>query len=124
VFATPGRVRDLCFADGSRVAPDQRLLIITNSYRAGGGGHFDMAAQADTVLQDPTALREIVSRHINHQSPLTVQAEPVWRFHPIGATVLADTGPAALAKTGVVTACGLKYRGETPDGFARFAKRI
>ena len=124
VFATPGRVRDLCFADGSPVAPDQPLLIITNSYRAGGGGHFDMAAQANTVLQDPTALREIVSRHISHHSPLMVQAEPVWRFQPIGATVLADTGPAALAKAGVVTACGLQYRGETPDGFARFAKRI
>ncbi|WP_375551496.1 5'-nucleotidase C-terminal domain-containing protein [Rhodophyticola porphyridii] len=49
-FPSPGRIRDLRH-NGQPVQPDQEFLVVTNSYRAAGGGHFASPAAAEPVLK-------------------------------------------------------------------------
>jgi 2',3'-cyclic-nucleotide 2'-phosphodiesterase/3'-nucleotidase len=47
----PGRIRNLRHADGRPVDPDEETLVVTNSYRAAGGGSFPVCARSETVVR-------------------------------------------------------------------------
>lgn len=119
-FDGPGRIRDLCH-DARPVGPDDAFLVVTNSYRAAGGGHFPAPARCETVLARPIAVREVLTEHIATASPLSPRACCTWRFAPVpGTSVIYETGPGALRHSARIAALGLEPCGETPDGFQRF----
>ncbi len=96
---TASRIRDLRFADGRPVWPDDQALVITNSYRAAGGGHFASAAAAETVLAGNGSVRDAVAHFMAEaEGPLDPVIEPTFAFEPLGGTqVIFETGPGALA---------------------------
>ena len=51
------RIRDLCTLAGQPVADTDVFLIVTNTYRAAGGGHFPAAAACETVFISPAPPR-------------------------------------------------------------------
>lgn len=99
VNPTAKRIRNLRW-DGAPVRPEQRFLVAVNSYRASGGGHFNMVRYAPQLSLPPVRLRDVIrdyiAGHLRHD-PLEDAPTP-WQFSPIeNAEVIALTGPAAAA---------------------------
>lgn len=120
VFPGPGRIRDLC-CNGRAIKPSDAFLVVTNSYRAAGGGHYPAPARCETVLQSPRAVRNLLAEHILAVSPITPMARETWRFAPLGGTrVIYETGPGALDHINRAAALGLRPLDLAPNGFFRF----
>lgn len=120
VFPGSGRIRDVCHNDKPVQAGDE-FLVVTNSYRAAGGGHHPAAARSDSVLQSPIAVRKLLADHIVAASPIAPATENTWRFAPMGGTpVIYETGPGAKAHSNRATALGLRSLGLSPSGFLRY----
>ncbi|WP_370251955.1 bifunctional 2',3'-cyclic-nucleotide 2'-phosphodiesterase/3'-nucleotidase [Nioella sp.] len=120
----PGRVRALSH-QGRPLSDDDAFLVVTNSYRAAGGGHFMAPPRCDTVLAETISVREVVTRHIIGSSPLRPKAQPTWGFEPMGRTeVLYETGPGAVTHTERMDALGLAPVGPADGGFFRFTLRL
>ena len=123
-FPGPGRVRALSH-QGRPLSDDDAFLVVTNSYRAAGGGHFMAPPRCDTVLAETISVREVVTRHIIGSSPLRPKAQPTWGFEPMGRTeVIYETGPGAVTHTERMDALGLAPVGPANGGFFRFTLRL
>lgn len=119
-FGGPGRIRDLEY-QGRAVGLDEEVLVVTNSYRASGGGHFPAPARCAPVLQSPTPVRNLLAEHIAASSPISPMAQDTWRFAPMGGTrVIYETGPGAAKHPDRARALGLRDLGRAPNGFLRF----
>ena len=119
-FPGPGRIRNLRF-NGRDVDDADRFLVVTNSYRAAGGGHHPAAARGEIVLQSPLAVRKLLADHIGEASPICPRSQPTWRFAPLGGTrVLYETGPGAADHTANAAALSLSPHGPGSNGFFRF----
>ena len=122
LFETDGRVRNIRYADGTPVQPDDEVLVVTNSYRAAGGGHFRTCHTAETVVTGTLPVRDHLVQHIcEAQAPLDPVPNPTFRLCGFGrADVMVETGPGAMRHTDRASELGLTYRGEGDHGFARF----
>ena len=91
-----GRIGGLALADGRALAPSDRLLLVTNSYRASGGGGYGIAA-ADRIRHQCRRGLQAVVRSYMDGATLRPDPAPAWRFasHP-GTTALFESGPDAL----------------------------
>lgn len=120
VFPGPGRIRDLVH-EGRPVQADEAFLIVTNSYRAAGGGHFLAPTRCPPVLACQDTVRDVLVRHIRDCSPLSPRAEPVWSFCPMpGTSVILETGPGAMAHPARIAELGLTPLDRDSAGFQRF----
>lgn len=110
------RVSDIRM-DGRPLDPAATLLVVTNGYRAGGGG-APVLRGAPIVAQDDRGVREAVLDHLSAAAPLAPVLRPSWRFatHP-GTAAWFDTGPVARLRPAPP---GVTALGPAPDGFRRF----
>jgi 2',3'-cyclic-nucleotide 2'-phosphodiesterase/3'-nucleotidase len=122
----PGRIRNLRLACGLPVRDAAEYLIITNGYRAAGGGHFPSAQACEAVYTSADPVRGALVSHISaHKEPLMPAVEPSFSFTPLqGTEVVLHTGPGACAHPDRIRALGLVPDGVEDDGFARFLMRI
>jgi len=111
--------------DGKPVTDDMEFIIATNNYRASGGGSFP-GAKGDTIIfEAPDTNRDVIVRYIVQEGTINPSADANWTFKPLdGASVLFDTGPAAIQYIDDVKGVDIEPAGEGPDGFARFRIRM
>jgi 2',3'-cyclic-nucleotide 2'-phosphodiesterase/3'-nucleotidase len=85
IFDTPGRIRNLRHADGRPVDPEEETLVVTNSYRAAGGGRLSPPAPAAKRSFDDTVLvRDHIVDFIRaHCGP--IRPEPSASFSSAGS---------------------------------------
>ena len=57
------RIRDLAF-NGAPVDPGQAFLVVTNNYRASGGGGFPGCDGTSVAIEAPDANRDVVLKCI------------------------------------------------------------
>jgi 2',3'-cyclic-nucleotide 2'-phosphodiesterase/3'-nucleotidase len=96
------RIVDLRYKD-KPVAPDQAFIVVTNNYRASGGGHFPGLDGSNLVLTAPDGNREIVVRWIEQKKKLKRSDVETtsWRFArlntrgPVTLTSAADKSDIA-----------------------------
>jgi 2',3'-cyclic-nucleotide 2'-phosphodiesterase/3'-nucleotidase len=121
-----GRIRDLRQSCGALVRDEDQFLIVTNSYRAGGGGHFPAAASCETVYLSPHPVRDLIAGHIAAmRGALAPSAPQGFSFAPLdGALVVYETGRAAVHHAARASALGLVPDGFNDRGFARFLLRL
>ena len=121
-IVTPGsgRIVDLLW-QGRPVTADQSFLVVTNNYRADGGGKFPGLGSGAIVVRAPDGNRDVVLRWVGNREAVDVPAAQPWRFAPLGrrTTVAFDSGTAARGRIGDVA--GLREIASTRDGYARFA---
>ena len=121
-----GRIRDLCRACGAPVGDDDVFLVVTNSYRAAGGGHFPAAAECETVYLSLHPVRDVIAGHI---AAMRGAVAPVinsgFSFTPLGGVrVIYETGPGAAAHQDRLAQLGLVFAGLSDSGFARYLLRL
>ena len=107
---------------GKPVAPDEPFIVVTNNYRASGGGSFPGLDGRSIVLAAPDGTREILARWLQRRHLIgSGDLEPTsWKFAP-----LKTRGPvvftAASGKQDVARAAGLtniRQLKENGDGTA------
>ncbi|MDO5631005.1 MAG: bifunctional 2',3'-cyclic-nucleotide 2'-phosphodiesterase/3'-nucleotidase [Paracoccus sp. (in: a-proteobacteria)] len=118
-----GRVRNLRY-QGRPVAPDDRFVMATNSYRMAACGLYGpVAARSEVLLSERTLTRDLLRRYITHNRALNILSDRNWRFAPLpGTTALFDTSPAAMPHLPQINeqeGLRLEYLTTTDDGFAR-----
>jgi len=70
--------------DGEPIDEDQEFLVVTNDYRAGGGGGFGPTERMDPVYA-PSGLvnREIIIEYIEELGTVTPTPTDNWRIKPV-----------------------------------------
>jgi 2',3'-cyclic-nucleotide 2'-phosphodiesterase/3'-nucleotidase len=114
------RIRELCF-EGAPIDDARAFIVVTNNYRAGGGGQFPGCDGSTVVLEAPDANREALVRYIVENRHIEPKADGNWRFAPWPGNVVAtfETSPAAdpgAAPAGV----RLTPMGDAPGGFVKY----
>ncbi len=113
------RIRDLAW-NGQPVGPTQEFLVVTNNYRAGGGGHFPGADGSTIVLEAPDLNRDVVVRYIVKQKVIDPQADNNWSLAPWPAaarvTLATGAGAAPFRPRGLLA----EPLGNTQDGFTQY----
>ena len=90
------RIRDLAF-DGAPIDPEQAFLVVTNNYRASGGGGFPGCDGTKVAIEAPDANRDVVLKYIQSANEVAPKSDGNWRFARWPRTVVATylTSPAA-----------------------------
>jgi 2',3'-cyclic-nucleotide 2'-phosphodiesterase / 3'-nucleotidase len=113
------RIRDLTF-NGAPVDPHQSFLVVTNNYRASGGGGFPGCDGTGVVIEDLAANRDVVLQYVASRSEIAPKSDGNWRFAPWPTTVVATylTSPAV---SGLSAPPGLMLTsmGAAPGGFLK-----
>jgi 2',3'-cyclic-nucleotide 2'-phosphodiesterase/3'-nucleotidase len=99
-LVAPGahRILDLQFA-GKPVDEKQLFIVVTNNYRAGGGGNFPGCDGSTIVLEAPDANRDALVRYIVETQHVEPKADGNWRFKPWPSNVVATFLTSPLAAT-------------------------
>lgn len=114
------RIRDLSFR-GAPVEAGQIFVIVTNNYRANGGGSFPGCDGSTVVFEAPDSNRDVMVRYIVETRHLEPKSDHNWRFAPWPASVVATflTSPAA-ARAAPPSGVRLTPMGAAPGGFAKY----
>jgi 2',3'-cyclic-nucleotide 2'-phosphodiesterase/3'-nucleotidase len=76
------RVSDIRYK-GAPLKDDQDYLIVTNNYRANGGGEFPRMDGSAIVLVGEEPNRDVLIEYIRQKRNITLDTTPVWRFAPL-----------------------------------------
>ena len=113
------RIRDLTF-NGAPVNPNQSFLVVTNNYRASGGGGFPGCDGTSVVIEAPDANRDVLLKYVGSKTEIAPKSNSAWRFAPWPGAVVATylTSPAA---SDLPAPPGLKLTpmGLAPGGFLK-----
>ena len=113
------RVRKL-YHKGKPVADDALFILVTNSFRSGGGGNYPGAVEMPKALEAPDTNQDVLVQYVEAHGQLSPMADAPWSFSHIGrAGVVFKTGPKALRFLDEIIALGLKDNGISADGFLR-----
>ncbi len=118
------RIRDMTL-DGAPMDEGQRVLVATNSFRAGGGGGYPIDGGGVRVGDWPISVRDVLMAHVRQRGVLGDEPPADWRFaSQPGSSVLFPTSPLAGddlpdLPTGRPERVGLRA-----DGFAEYRIRL
>ncbi|WP_144554172.1 bifunctional 2',3'-cyclic-nucleotide 2'-phosphodiesterase/3'-nucleotidase [Bacillus sp. X1(2014)] len=96
------RVVNLRMMDGTPVKMDQKFIIATNNYRAGGSGGLAELKNLKPVVDSPFENRQILMDYISAKGNISPVADNNWKIAPIGgvAKVVFHSAPDAKAYLG------------------------
>jgi 2',3'-cyclic-nucleotide 2'-phosphodiesterase/3'-nucleotidase len=121
-IVAPGshRVVDLQY-EGRAIDEQARFLVVTNSYRASGGGHFPGCDGSSVVYEAPDANRDALLQYVRERKRVRPSPGGRWRFAPWGASVTATLlAPPAAARVAPPEGVSVARLGPGPDGFDLF----
>lgn len=102
---------------GRPLDPDEKLVVVTNSYRTGGGGSFRAAKSGRVVMSTSISARDVLVDYIREAGTVAPQSRPSWSLKSLpGTTALFYTGPKAQAHMPP----DFEFRRTTEAGFAEF----
>jgi 2',3'-cyclic-nucleotide 2'-phosphodiesterase / 3'-nucleotidase len=105
--------------EGRPVDPAAFFVVVTNNYRADGGGGFAGTGSDHVVLRAPDLNRDAIVRYITDAKTLTPAADATWRFRPLGrSVVVAFNGNDETGRH--LDGRPIARLGATPDGGVRY----
>lgn len=118
--ADANRIQNLQFG-GKPIDPAQKFLVVTNNYRAGGGGNFPEIAADKVVYQAPDTNRDVIVRYVHEQGTINPTADGNWTFKPLAdTTVRFQSSPKAKDFLDQVKSVKIEDAGEGADGFRSY----
>jgi 2',3'-cyclic-nucleotide 2'-phosphodiesterase / 3'-nucleotidase len=79
---------------GQPVLDDRLFAVVTNNYRASGGGNFPGLDGSATVLQAPDENREVLLQYLKDQQRVDAAADGNWALLPVPGVKLRFTSGA------------------------------
>jgi 2',3'-cyclic-nucleotide 2'-phosphodiesterase/3'-nucleotidase len=73
------RIRDLRF-NGAPIRADQEFALVTNNYRAYGGGNFPGGSPGNIILESPDESRQVILRYINERREISPRPDGNWEL--------------------------------------------
>lgn len=115
---------------GAPLDPAAQFLVVTNNYRASGGGDFPGLAggKGDIVLQAPDASRDVLISYIKKHPDLDLASyglDRSWRFARVGALagpVVFASVPGTLAMTTAHGVDNVAVHDATPDPVTQLSR--
>ncbi|WP_349958146.1 bifunctional 2',3'-cyclic-nucleotide 2'-phosphodiesterase/3'-nucleotidase [Rhizobium sp. ZPR3] len=118
--ADANRIQNLQF-NGKPIDPAQKFLVVTNNYRAGGGGNFPEIAADKVVYQAPDTNRDVIVRYVHDQGTINPTADGNWTFKPLADTTARfQSSPKAKDFLDQVKSVKIEDAGEGADGFRNY----
>ena len=116
--ASANRIVNLTF-NGAAIDLEQEFIVVTNNYRAGGGGTFPALDGSTIIVEAPQTNRQVLVDYIFESGELDPQADSNWSFASINADVqvVFDTSPAA---TEASNGENFEFMEQLDSGFARY----
>ena len=123
--ADANRIVDLQF-DGKAIDEEQVFLVVSNNYRASGGGNFPAVNGENVAIKAPNENRQVVADYITEQAKANAEgfdpsADGNWSFKAINDKVVVNLRSSPLPEAAEF-AGGLAQLKETgtndDDGFA------
>ncbi len=113
------RIKDLMF-QGKPIDDKQEFLVVTNNYRANGGGAVPGLDGSTVVYQSPDTVQSAIIEYIRAKGVVEPSTDNSFRIAPMpaGVNVYFDSSP--LAQELLSEQPALSYEGPAPDGFARY----
>jgi len=112
------RIKDLTY-DGKPVTDNQQFLVVTNNYRAGGGGNFPGNDGTTIVFEAPDLTRDAIMRYIVEKKEVAPKADGSWSLAvPAGVIMTFTTGPNAA--TYQPAGIRIERMGDAQDGFVTY----
>jgi 2',3'-cyclic-nucleotide 2'-phosphodiesterase / 3'-nucleotidase len=87
------RVKDLRYL-GRPVADDALFAVVTNNYRASGGGNFPALDGSNIILQAPDENREVLLQYLKDTQRVNATADGNWALLPVPGVKLHFTAGA------------------------------
>jgi 2',3'-cyclic-nucleotide 2'-phosphodiesterase / 3'-nucleotidase len=117
--AAANRIVGLAY-QGRPVTPEQEFVVVTNNYRASGGGNFPGNDGKTIVLDAPDATRDVIIKFFQQTGTLDPKADGNWSLKTVAGAknVVFESNPRAKAL--VSTVRGVSFAGDAPNGFAKF----
>ncbi|MGS1010804.1 5'-nucleotidase C-terminal domain-containing protein [Achromobacter anxifer] len=123
------RITQLTY-QGAPLDPAAQFLVVTNNYRASGGGDFPGLAggKGDIVLQAPDASRDVLISYIKKHPDLdlaTYGLDRSWRFERVGALagpVVFASVPGTLAMAAAHGVDNVTVHDATPDTVTQLSR--
>ncbi len=105
--------------NGEPIDEAQDFVVVTNNYRAGGGGTFPALDGSTIIVEAPQTNRQVLVDYIFESGELDPQADANWRFAPIegDVQVVFDTAPVA---TEASNGESFEFLEQLDSGFARY----
>ncbi|PLL14302.1 bifunctional 2',3'-cyclic-nucleotide 2'-phosphodiesterase/3'-nucleotidase [Tabrizicola sp. TH137] len=110
---------------GRRVVAEDKFIMVTNSFRAGGSGGFPACRPDRVLLDDGTETRTAVADYLSRGGTVAPRAAEQWRFLPVaGSSVVVETGAGAVGCLADIAHLSPEFLGPVQRGMARFRLRL
>ncbi|EJL25719.1 bifunctional 2',3'-cyclic-nucleotide 2'-phosphodiesterase/3'-nucleotidase [Brevibacillus sp. BC25] len=114
------RIKNLSF-NGKPVKPEDKFIVVTNNYRASGGGAFPGLNGKNIVIDSPDENRQIVIDYILNQKNIDPAADNNWSFAPVDAKLNVTFTSSPDAKPFAEKLSNIKFINVLESGFAKFS---
>jgi 2',3'-cyclic-nucleotide 2'-phosphodiesterase/3'-nucleotidase len=123
VNADSHRIVGLSYEDRP-IDPEQQFVIVTNNYRAGGGGSFPGLDGSNIIIEAPDTNRDVLADYIFEAQKLRPSADGNWSFAPIDGEVNVTFMSAADADQFLLPQSRIVKIGAGENGFAKYRIRL
>ena len=115
-----GRIRALTHK-GQAVGDDQPFVLITNSYRTGGGGAYPLPETARQLALEPVDMQQVLGTYFRAHASVPAPLEAHWRFAPLpGAKMRFRSAPQAMEHLPGTTGSEIRPTGRDTHGYQLF----
>lgn len=114
--ADASRIVNLEF-NGQPIKEDQKFIIVTNNYRASGGGNFPglKGGKAKVVIDTIEENRTVLMNYIEKQGVVNPSADKNWMIAPIAGNPEVTFKSATDAKNVLSDSAHITYKGEASE---------
>ena len=107
--------------NGEPVQSDQEFIVVTNNYRANGGGNFPGVTNGEIVIDSAEENRQVLMDYISEVKEITPTADNNWSLAPIAGDVNLTFTTSPKAQEYITEDSPFTYTGKTDDkGFGIF----
>lgn len=113
------RIVDLSY-NGKPIDSERTFVVVTNNYRAGGGGGFPGLDGSNIIIEAPDTNRSALADYIFEQGTIDPSADMNWSFAPIAADVNVTFRSSANAERALPPDSGIELITVNDNGSGTF----